>query len=173
MNLLRTALLALSLSLPVACAPVEDDATATWGTDAVSLRTGVTVDARYRFAFVGTPTYGSEQTPFLSVTVAVDDVAIRRAHPNFNGFEAPFVRVPRTSNGRVVWESVALRYAGTFTVGYYGQERRDRYELASPRAIDLATVQRLGVAVGLETNVGTLWAQEPGQNFPVRPADAR
>jgi hypothetical protein len=174
MNLLaRAALLALTLSLPVACAPVEDDTAATWDADAVSLRSGVSVDARYRHAFVGTPTYGSAQTPFLTVAVSVDDVAIRRAHPGFNGFEAPFVRVPRTVDGRVVWESVALRYTGTFTAGYYGQERRDRYELAASRAIDLATVQRLGVAVGLETNVGTLWAQEPGQNFAVRPADAR
>lgn len=173
MNLLRTALLALSLSLPVACAPVEDDGAPTWATDAVSLRAGVTVDLRYRHVFFGTPTYGSQQTPVLLATVSVDDAAIRRAHGGFNGFEAPFLRVPRTVGGRVVWESVPLRFAGTFSAGYYGQERRDRYELAATVALDLATVQRLGVAVGLETNVGTLWAQEPGQNFPVRPADAR
>ena len=173
MNLLRAALLALSLTLPVACAPVEADDAATWDADAVTLRAGVTVDARYSHAFVGTPTYGSQQTPFLRVVVTVDDAAVRRAHPGFNGFEAPFARVPRASAGRVVWETVPLRYAGTSSAGYYGQERRDRYELATPRAIDLATVQRLGVAVGLETNVGTLWAQDLGQNFPVRPADAR
>jgi hypothetical protein len=30
-----------------------------------------------------------------------------------------------------------------------------------------AEAQRYGVAVGIETNVGTLWAQEPGDNKTV------
>ncbi len=172
MNTLRAALLALSLSA-VACAPVEDDSAPTWAADAVVLRGGVTVDATWAWAWQGTPTYGSQQTPFLRMTVVVDDAAIRRAHLGFNGFEAPFARVPRAVGGRVVWESVPLRYVATMSAGYYGQERRDRYELGATVALDLATAQRLGVAVGLETNVGTLWAQQPGQNFPLRAPSAR
>lgn len=174
MNTLRAAsLLALALSLPIACAPVEEEGEATWSADAVVLRNGVTVSATHFSGYEGTPTYGTQPTTYLRVSVTVDDAAIRRVHPGFNGFETPFVRVPRQSAGRVVWDTVPLRYAGTSRAGYYGQERRDNYELASPRAVDLATVQRAGVAVGLETNVGTLWAQEFNQNFAVRPANAR
>jgi hypothetical protein len=33
--------------------------------------------------------------------------------------------------------------------------------------VDRAAVSRYGVAVGLETNVGTLWAQAPGDNAHV------
>lgn len=175
MNLRTIAsLLALSLSLTAACAPVDGlDEAATQEADAVVLREGVTVDARYRFVYTTTPTYGSQPDAVLTVTVSVNDATVRRANPGFNGFEAPFVRIPRAENGRVLWESVALRYVGTSPTGYYGQERLDRYELASARRIDLPTVQRLGVAVGMETNVGSLWAQSPDRNHPVRPADAR
>ena len=87
---------ALSLSLSAACAPVDGlDEAATQEADAVVLREGVTVDARYRFVYTTTPTYGSQ-----------------------------------------------------------------------PDAV-------LTVAVGMETNVGSLWAQSPDRNHPVRPADAR
>jgi hypothetical protein len=38
---------------------------------------------------------------------------------------------------------------------------------------DLAVVKLRGVAVGLDTNVGTIWAQESGANFPVKYAQAQ
>jgi hypothetical protein len=64
---------------------------------------------------------------------------------------------------------VPLTYQHTARAGYYGQIAVDVYSLGPARVADLDTLERLGVAVGLDTNVGTLWAQDPGANFVPAP----
>jgi hypothetical protein len=43
----------------------------------------------------------------------------------------------------------------------------DIHESGSVWGVDGPTLQTNGVAVGLDTNVGTIWTQAPGQNWPV------
>ena len=103
----------------------------------------------------------------LSVHVEVSDAALRTAFPSFDGLERVFVMIPKLSSGRVVWEGVSLRYSGETRRGYYGDLKIDLHDSGSIWGIDLATLQANGVAVGLETNVGVIWAQPEGKNHPV------
>jgi hypothetical protein len=60
-----------------------------------------------------------------------------------------------------------LSYQSEGRRGYYGERRFDRSELRGTKlsTCDLEAVRSLGVAVGLDTNVGTVWAQNAGGNF--------
>lgn len=130
--------------------------------------TGITVQATYQEVITGTPTYGFPATsPMLSVHVEVSDAALRTAFPSFDGLERAFVMIPKLSSGRLVWEGVSLRYSGETRRGYYGDIKIDLHDSGSIWGVDLATLQANGVAVGLETNVGVVWAQPEGKNHPV------
>jgi|GEM_PF-3795377 len=135
---------------------------------------GIDVKATWRRVVTGVPTYGYEATePFLALEITVDDAKVRAQHSGFDGFERPFALVPRAGvrSGDVRWERVELAFRGESRHGYYGEQRRDVYEVKGIRLAeaDVEVVLSLGVAVGLETNVGTVWAQDPGDNTrPVR-----
>lgn len=129
---------------------------------------GVTVAATYQEVVTGTPTYGSPATsPVLAIHVEVDDAALRSQFPSFDGMEGAFALVPKQKNGALVWESVALTWKGTTLKGYYAQIKVDIHESGSIWGVDWTTLQAHGVAVGLNTNVGTVWAQSSGQNWAV------
>jgi hypothetical protein len=171
------ALLLLSLS-HVACSAAPDaaeEAAESASEDALSrAQTGIEVKARVREGVVGTPTIGSPATaPFLSIEVTVDDRQVRTQHRGFDGFERAFALVPRQSDGGTKWTRVELAYRGTSQRGYIALYPVDLYEASSLRLTDSdrALVSSLGIAVGLDTNVGTVWAQNYGDNF--RPQDAR
>lgn len=140
---------------------------ATLSQDLIST-TGITVQATYQEVITGTPTYGFPATsPMLSVHIEVSDAALRSAFPSFDGLERAFVMVPKLSSGRVVWESRSLRYSGERRRGYYGDIQIDLHDSGSIWGVDFATLHANGVAIGLETNVGVIWAQPEGKNHPV------
>jgi hypothetical protein len=172
-RLLFSAALASVFALSTACggaSSVEVDSPERLGQSSgeLTVSSGVTVSASYSYVVVGTPTYGNDATaPVLTVRVEVDDAALRAQVPGFDGMEQAFVQVPKRKNGVVVWESHTLTWKASRMGGYYAQIRYDIHESGSIWGVDGPTLEQNGVAVGLNTNVGTLWAQQPGQNFPV------
>lgn len=173
MHLRLLAALVASLSVPACALDSSNDATEelveSEAADALIAATGsIAVTASYFYAFPPgvTPTYGTEQKPYMTVEIRVDDSALRRAYPGFNGLEKAFLRVPRRADGRLVWETVAVPWKGTGRAGYQGQIVTDIHEVRAVE-IDAEAVTSHGIAVGLTTNVGTVWAQQPGQNFRV------
>jgi hypothetical protein len=130
--------------------------------------TGITARATYQEVVTGTPTYGFPATsPVLTVSVEVDDAALRKSFPSFDGLERAFVRVPKLQAGRLVWESVDLRYSGQTRRGYFAEIPIDLHDSGSIWSVDWATLQANGVALGLTTNLGVIWAQEEGRNLAV------
>lgn len=173
---LLTAAFALSTVLLNACDPPasEDPADLIEAASVGSLQqnlvatSGIRVQATYREVITGTPTYGHPATsPVLSVHVEVDDAALRRLYPGFDGMERVFVRVPKLSSGRISWETVALRYSGQRRTGYYADVIIDLHDSGSIWNVDWSTLSANGVAVGLDTNLGVIWAQDEGKNHPV------
>lgn len=168
--------LALALTLLVGCGldgNVPDPADE--GESAVATRSealvspdGIRVSATYQEVVTGTPTYGDPATsPMLRVHVEVDDAAVRAGNPGFDGLEQVFVRVPKLQAGSLVWESVTLSYSGQTRRGYYGEIKIDLHDSPSIWNIDWPTLSRHGVAIGLQTNLGVIWAQSEGHNFAV------
>lgn len=127
-----------------------------------------------------------EGQPQLTVSVTVDDEKVRSRADHFDGKERPFLLVPTTGAQSIDWKRVE------FADGF----RRPRSFLGAPSGVDaegnrvdtyvdhislrtLNTTPELlaehGVAFGIDTNVGTLWGQEQGQNHAVdtaaNPAD--
>jgi hypothetical protein len=172
----RTLLVCLAALSFQACAPAPEDAL-DLGEDsaaqAVASRREPGLDVTVRTAMVptGTPTYGyNPQAPVMTVELRVEDSTLRQRRPRFNGLERPFALVPQALEGGATrWVRVPLTYQHTARAGYYGQIAVDVYSLGPARVADLDTLERLGVAVGLDTNVGTLWAQDPGANFVPAP----
>ncbi len=74
--------------------------------------------------------------------------------------------------GNLRWERLELARHDETRRGYFAERRIDVYELSRIRLStgDLEAVRTLGIAVGLDTNRGTIWAQEPGSNVVVTPA---
>ena len=126
---------------------------------------GIDVVAKAVSHSVGTPTYGYDPRGlFLTVTASIDDGALRTKHPGFDGLERPFALVTVDDRGAPRTVRIPLPYAHTRRVGYYGERAIDVYE--ATLRLDTLSVER-GVAVGLDTNVGTIWAQDPGDDFPI------
>lgn len=115
------------------------------------------------------PTYGTQfrDQSSLGVRVKVDDARLRQQFDGFDGLERPFALVPKEENGAVTWERHPLTYRGPGREGFYGERKVDQYELDALQNVDRRALEQYGVAVGLETNVGTLWAQDPGDNQKV------
>lgn len=175
-RMLLTAAFALVSTLLQACDPMasEDPSDELEGATVRSLQqnlvatSGLSVQATYREVITGTPTYGSPATsPMLAVHVSVDDAALRRQYPGFDGMERVFVRVPKLVSGGLTWETVSLRYAGQSRTGYYGEIVIDLHESGPIWNVDWATLSANGVAIGIDTNVGVFWAQDEGKNHPV------
>lgn len=173
---LLTAAFALFTALVPACDPAaSEDSAADSQADSVRAMqqslvtaTGVRVQATYRELITGTPTYGDPATsPVLLVHVEVDDAALRALYPSFDGMERVFVRVPKSSPRGLTWENVPLRYSGQRRTGYYGTIVIDLHDSGSIWNVDFATLSANGVAIGLESNLGVIWAQEEGKNHPV------
>lgn len=133
----------------------------------MSIVSGVQVrNAKTLSYFEGTPTYGSQPVHALDLRVSVNDAEVQKQH-GYDGFERPFAMIPRKVDGNIVWEKHALEFAGHGRAGYFGDQRTDEYVLPRGLKIDAATVKSLGVAVGMDTNAGQVWAQRPGDNADV------
>jgi hypothetical protein len=107
----------------------------------------------------------------LQVTMQVNDRFVKAALPGFDGLERPFALVPRQRTGELTWERVPLTFAGTDTSGVHGlrnpehQTRIDRYLAVGVFDVDTDAIRSHGIALGMDTNVGTVWAQAPGENL--------
>jgi hypothetical protein len=99
-----------------------------------------------------------------SVRVAVDDKKLRQldGFADFDGRERAFALLPERHGSEVKWKRVDLGYETTFTDRANG-DRIDEH--AAYPAVDMETVREKGFAVGLETNKGTVWLQEPDDNW--------
>ena len=102
--------------------------------------------------------------------VSRDENPFRKKH----GLERPFVLVPRASGSDGVrWDRIALAFTGPIPQGCYLERRVDGYATTPALRLteeDLDLVKRHGVAVGLDTNQGTIWAEGPGNNITVTAA---
>ena len=149
-------------------AAIEDTVDAPIPTKARVSAEAIRVDAEWRSVSAGTPTYGYDpRAEILRIAVQVDDAAIRAQHPGFDGLESVFVLVPRATDGGLVWESHAVPYWAESRAGYYAQIVIDVHRTDWLHGLDVQAAIEHGVAIGLDTNVGTVWAQGPGENHPV------
>lgn len=179
-SILAASILAATLFAATGCIGAADDDLDTIDTSDTSesiqeatselvATSGVKVSATYRYVVTGTPTYGYDATePVLTVKVEVTDAQIRQAFPAFDGMESAFALIPKPqAGGAVAWETIPLAFKGTSLQGYYGQTKVDLHESAPTFGVNVAALEQYGVAVGLTTNVGTIWAQNPGSNWSV------
>jgi hypothetical protein len=111
--------------------------------------------------------YLDNTTRELHLEAAVHDRDVRdRVDPSFDGMERPFAYLPDPTSGAFVRKYLA--YSGT-APGSGVAPDTDFYELVlKPGAYDLAHAMLHGVAVGLETNVGDVWLQSSGDDYPVK-----
>lgn len=72
--------------------------------------------------------------------------------------------MPTEVNGKLERKREALHYQGSHLGGYIDLHPVDSYEL-NDRNVDRDLVERYGIALGMDTNNGTLWLQKPGQNL--------
>jgi hypothetical protein len=132
----------------------------------------LTIDARYNLHKVPSERPATYSTTYrtdadVTVRLSVDDKAIRSQVDGFDGMERPFAMLPSDKGGTLTWFRHELKHRGAGVEGFFGERPVDVYELAPVHNVDLEAVKMHGVAIGLETNVGTLWAQKPGENTPV------
>ena len=114
----------------------------------------------------------------MIVSIEVDDEKIRNDASHFDGMEKPFVLVPTYGAESIDWKRIDMAssyrspnsHLGAPT-GFDGDGNRvDTYtNHISLRSLNTSPelLSEHGVAVGLETNTGTLWGQSPGKNHPV------
>jgi len=115
------------------------------------------------------PTYGTGTHPMTSVelSLSLDDASLRQQLPGFDGLERPFVMIPSEKDGQITWWRHELEFAGPGREGFFGERDVDTYRLNTVRGVDRAAVEKYGVLVGVDTNVGTAWAQQPGASHTV------
>lgn len=99
----------------------------------------------------------------VSLMVKVEDSALRRVLPGFDGLEKAFALLPQPDGH---WRRVDLKYNGTSGTELGPHTDFHTHYVDSPFFSDaeVDAVRRSGVAFGLETNVGTVWLQDPGDN---------
>ena len=101
----------------------------------------------------------------VSFGLEVNDKLVGDQFHGFDGAkEKPFVLVPsENAQGQVSWKKEDLKFSQTYK---NGGGTYDSYAFTIPNATDkqLSAIQKYGVAFGMETNKGTIWAQQPGEN---------
>jgi hypothetical protein len=97
------------------------------------------------------------------VQLKVSDALVREQLHGFDGMERAFAMLPSERNGKLSWKKVSLDFAGSGIVGYYNRTFCDNHDkqLAS---VDAKAIAKYGVAFGMETNEGVVWAQDSGKN---------
>lgn len=132
---------------------------------------GIEVVANYSLTFPDyPPTLGSQQTiPVVDIEIVVDDAAVANVVADFDGYERAFALVPRMRDGQTRFERVELPFEGRRVRGFIALRWVDIHGVSSLRldSADRAGLLEKGIAVGLETNRGTVWAQLPDRTHPV------
>lgn len=127
------------------------------------VNSGINASAQLYSYFDTTPTYGTPEKTGVDVKLDVTDAYVKQQF-DYDGFERPFALVPTEVNGKVEWKREALEYKGTHVGGYMDLKPVDSYEL-NDRDVSRELVAKYGIALGMETNNGTVWLQQPGQNL--------
>lgn len=99
----------------------------------------------------------------------VADEVIRARLPGFDGLERAFVVAPRLdgATGEVSWSWAPLEYGQTqLSSGLPIEAHHLGRAIGGEK--ELSVLRRLGIAVGLETNVGRVWLQPYGNNYSPR-----
>jgi hypothetical protein len=105
----------------------------------------------------------------MGIQVSVDDAKVRSQLDGFDGMERPFALVPyQHGSGPVEWRRVNLGYE---TTDYDSKSHSLKDEYAA-QSIDMKdnVADKLGVVIGMETNEGTVWAQNYGETYHVKDA---
>lgn len=97
------------------------------------------------------------------VQLKVSDPLVREQLKGFNGLEKAFAMLPSEKNGKLSWKKVELGFEGQGIVGYYNRTLTDVHD-ATVKSADAKAIAKYGVAFGMETNEGVVWAQAPGEN---------
>ena len=106
----------------------------------------------------------------MDLQVQVDDAKVRSQLDGFDGMERPFAMVPyQHGNGPVEWRKVDLGYETT-EFNPQSHALTDDYGFASPISMKDNVADKYGIVIGMDTNEGTVWAQDYGQNFQVKDA---
>ena len=82
--------------------------------------------------------------------------------------EHAFSLLPSEKAGTVSWKRVEPGFEGSCIAGYYNRTFVDLHD-AQAKNVSAAAIQKYGVAFGVETNEGVIWAQEPGRNTKPTP----
>lgn len=108
--------------------------------------------AVYRMIFSHTPTIGAElpTQPVLTLTIVVDDTKLREAHPEFDGLEHAFARLPQ--------RRIELPFSHRELRGFIQTRLVDVHRAENLRvtADELSTILESGVEIGIESNAGIL-----------------
>lgn len=106
----------------------------------------------------------------INLSVDVNDAAVAKQLDGFDGMERPFALVPyqHGATAPVEWRRVDLGYE---TTGFDAKSHALNDEYAAQN-LDMTdcVADKLGVVVGMDTNEGTVWAQNYGESFKVRDA---
>jgi hypothetical protein len=99
----------------------------------------------------------------FNAVVRVNDAKLREQLPGFDGLEKAFMLVPQPSGE---WKRFELNYSQTYGTDLGPRTDIHSFAIPSPflKDAEINAIRGNGVAFGLETNVGTLWLQDPGDN---------
>lgn len=97
------------------------------------------------------------------VTLKVSDALIREQVRGFDGMEHAFAMLPVEKRGALSWKKVDLAFEGSGIAGYYNRTFVDLHG-GTVKNVDAKAIAKYGVAFGVETNEGVIWAQGPGAN---------
>jgi hypothetical protein len=168
---------AAALAVGVAgCSATPDAEIAESGGDAIvsSNEPAIDVDATYRMVFSHVPTLGSEtpDLPLLTVDVTVDDQVFRQMHPAFDSLERAFIIIPRRTDGQIWLDRIEMPFDHRSLVGTTALRWVDVHSLKDVHLSmdDLSLVRSQGIAVGLDTNLGTVWPRNGSLKFVPTPA---
>lgn len=155
---MKTTLFALavlaSLTASACASPAVED-TAADSAELAASGPALRLEATWSRVVTGTPTIGFDATtPRIALSLRVDDAAIRRDRPGFDGLERPRVLIPR-ADGETTQRDLPFRY--TTHEGFIELHPVDVYDdallVTEP---DLARIQERGISLVLETNAGEI-----------------
>lgn len=97
------------------------------------------------------------------VQLKVSDNLIREKLRGFDGMEHAFAMLPVEKKGQLTWKKVDLGFNGSGVAAYYNRTFVDLHG-GTLKNVDAKAIAKHGVAFGVETNQGVIWAQGPGDN---------
>lgn len=101
----------------------------------------------------------------LGLKIDVNDVRVASQVNGFDNMEQAFALVPTATDAGVEWKRFELGFSGTHRMGSTPKDWDDMHVAwldITPATAEL--IRQYGVAFGLHTNQGDVWAQGFGDN---------